>query len=254
MRCHLYAGQREQAGLRVPCRLMTLAVVDADATAAADDGDGPRRRRSPRRSVSCGGRPTPADSSPAPSTTVTPGRAARRRRPTRLRGPSTRAGRRRAATGCCAPRRVCCPSRRASSPRSKTRRPKAGTASLRGSGRRRRRRVSASTLGRFACSTFTLCSPSAAAPRLPPAGACARRDFATATVGSCGGWYSRPLTTASGGSLRSSSCASSAPRLAHRSPRIGRAPRAGSGGGGAATSWRSPSSAASSTANASTGG
>ena len=74
MRCHLYAGQREQAGLRVPCRLMTLAVVDADATAAADDGDGPAPSSLP--SPLCllwevGS--TPADSSPAPSTTANAG-------------------------------------------------------------------------------------------------------------------------------------------------------------------------------------
>ena len=74
MRCHLYAGQREQAGLRVPCRLMTLAVVDADATAAADDGDGPAPSSLP--SPLCllwevGS--TPADSSPAPSTMANAG-------------------------------------------------------------------------------------------------------------------------------------------------------------------------------------
>ena len=148
MRCHLYAGQREQAGLRVPCRLMTLAVVDADATAAADDGDGPAPSSLP--SPLCllwevGS--TPADSSPAPSTMANAGpsgaAAAADTAPWTLDASGPAASGHRLRTS-----RVCCPSRRASSPRSNSA-PQGEAAARRGSGRRRRRRVSASTHGRL---------------------------------------------------------------------------------------------------------
>ena len=123
---------REQAGLRVPCRLMTLA-VSADATAAADDGDGPAPSSLSPLCLLWEVGSTPAG---LVARALDDGqrRTERRGGVDRLgrgRGRSTRAGRRRAADRRCAPRRVCCLSRRASSPRSKTRRPK-GRAAARG--------------------------------------------------------------------------------------------------------------------------